>query len=110
LNVISEYSELYKGKRIFGITHDQTIISGKDKATFKLLDRVGESYAKLSSATRGSLYRLDMMRNNDEDYMKKVPGNVVKQIKYEVEKTYKRCQCVRDADGRSVSKCESLRT
>ncbi|XP_070550723.1 apolipophorins-like [Ptychodera flava] len=111
LNVISEYAALQKNTiRIVGISHDGYLISGKDKdRKYKLLDRVGEDYAKLASATRGSLYRLDMLMDSNDDLFKKVPDITAKQVRFDVEKTYKSCQCVRNADGRAISRCKSIR-
>jgi len=112
LNVVSEYAALQKNTiRIVGISHDGYLISGKDKdRKYKLLDRVGEDYAKLSSATRGSLFRLDMLMSKNDDLMRKVPEVAARQVRYDVNKTYRSCQCVRNVDGRAISKCKSIRT
>jgi len=109
LNVISEFDDLYKSRKYIGLLHDLTLLTNKDKTKARLPSRVGQMYAKLSSATKGSLYRLDMMQDQHINFLDKVPENIAKQVRSAVA-TYKTCQCVRDDEGRAISKCENIRS
>jgi len=107
LNVISEFDDLSKSRKYIGLLHDLTLLTNKDKTKARLPSRVGQTYAKLASATKGSLYRLDMMQDQHVNFLEKVPENIAKQARSAVA-TFKTCQCVRDEEGRAISKCENI--
>jgi hypothetical protein len=114
MNVISEYEEISKDTKstsIYGITHDGRVITGKPGlkgSGLQIRNRIGESYAKLASTTKGSLYNLQKMTNRG--FLAKIPEDIARQVLYEVNYSYKSCQCMRNEYGRAVSQCKSIRT
>ncbi|XP_002734473.1 uncharacterized protein LOC100370756 [Saccoglossus kowalevskii] len=111
LNVLAEYDELSKNG-VYGVNFRGDYITGKyddiKKGSLKLRSRIGESYAKLSSTTRGSLYSLEKVEHYD--FLNKIPEDVARQVKSEVRNAKKVCECVRNAYGRAVTECRSMRT
>ncbi|XP_022101695.1 uncharacterized protein LOC110985170 [Acanthaster planci] len=78
LYVVSNYESLqksYSGAPV-GIRYDKTIIStkkSKDAKITKFLDIPSGNYAKLAIATRGSIFRLDMLMDGDKALMTTLP-------------------------------------
>jgi len=111
LYVVSNYTTLQK-KSTVGIKFDNTMIltkkAGSDKVT-KNLDIPRGDYAKLAIATRGSIFRLDMLLEGDDDLQttlsKTLRNDADRILAGEVDR---QCTCVINHYGLATVECQNI--
>ncbi|XP_038049527.1 uncharacterized protein LOC119723087 [Patiria miniata] len=116
LYVVSDYESLqkksYSGAPV-GIQYDNTIISAKkdakDSKITKFLDIPTGNYAKLAIATRGSIFRLDMLRAGSEDLLTMLPKTVRNDaVPIMAGEVQRQCTCVINPYGLATIECQNL--
>jgi len=117
LYVVSNYDSLQKKSSSgapVGIQFDSSIISAKkDKSAkiTKFLDIPSGNYAKLAIATRGSIFRLDMLMEGNDDLMEMLPkvvrNNAIPIMAGEVDR---QCKCVINPYGLASIECRNIWT
>jgi hypothetical protein len=115
LYVVSDYESLQKKSSTgapVGIRYDKTIISSKKdtNAKFtKFLDIPSGNYAKLAIATHGSIFRLDMLMDGNDDLITMLPKTIRNDampiMAGEVERE---CTCLINQYGLATVECRNI--
>ncbi|KAI8509686.1 hypothetical protein Bbelb_121140 [Branchiostoma belcheri] len=111
LNVFSSYKEIKKSKvdQIYGIKYNLEIISDKKvpkKHSISGLVKLPKGvYVELCTATKGSIFSVDLLLEGEHRLMKQVSDIVVDQIESQsgIEKI---CRCYQGPAGEGITKCK----